>query len=94
MQPMGDIHAHYWLTLGMARAVGVNLTKALQEGQITRDQYADIVTRCRSCQWCEGCTNWLAQQTDIAETVPKTCANYETFKVLKTGAPLPTPERV
>ncbi len=49
MKPMGDVNFHYWLTLGMAKAVGVNLTDALHKGQISRAQYADIVTRCRGC---------------------------------------------
>lgn len=87
MQPMGDANAHYWLTLGMARAVGVNLTQALHEGRITRAQYADIVTRCRTCAWGTdgGCAQWLARQSSLAEEVPKTCANHETFKALRAG---------
>jgi hypothetical protein len=38
MKQLGDVHYHYWLTLGMARAVGVSLTDALYEGQISRRQ--------------------------------------------------------
>ena len=88
MKPMGDAHFHYWLTLGMARAVGVSLTDALHDGRITRAQYADIVTRCRGCRWDGGCAAWLARQADLADTVPETCANHETFKALKAGRSL------
>lgn len=94
MQIMGDVHFHYWLTLGMAKAVGVSLTEALHDGRITRAQYADIVTRCRSCTWGGECTAWLARQSEIADSVPERCENHETFKALRagktlTGAPLP-----
>lgn len=88
MKPMGDVNFHYWLTLGMAKAVGVNLTDALHKGRISRAQYADIVTRCRGCEWGGDCTNWLAKQSCLAEEVPKTCANHETFKALRAGASL------
>lgn len=88
MQPMGDVHYHYWLTLGMAKAVGVSLTQALHDGRITRAQYADIVTRCRGCKWGGGCTEWLSRQSGIADEVPETCANHETFKALKAGKSL------
>lgn len=85
MKQLGDVHYHYWLTLGMARAVGVSLTDALYEGQISRRQYADIVTRCRLCEWNCGCTEWLARQTDIADEVPESCVNHDTFVALREG---------
>ena len=88
MQPIGDMNFHYWLTLGMAKAVGVNLTNALHEGRISRAQYADIVTRCCGCTWGGGCVDWLAKQTDIADEVPLSCANHDTFKALRAGASL------
>lgn len=84
-RPLGDINTHFWMTLGMARAVGVNLTDALHSGQITRPQYAQIVTRCRGCEIGGICTKWLAEQTNIAEEVPTSCENHDVFVALRKG---------
>ena len=83
--PLGDINSHFWLTLGMARAVGVNLNEAVHNGQITRSQYADIVTRCRGCEIRGTCTQWLAKQTTIADEVPTSCENHDIFVALRRG---------
>jgi len=80
-----DAQSRYWLTLGMAKAIGVNLTESLHSGQITRAQFTEIVSRCLQCETCDICTEWLAQQIAIAEKVPKTCANHAVFAALKAG---------
>ncbi len=43
MQTNGDARAHFWRVVKMAKANDVDLSTALDEGQITVDLYADTV---------------------------------------------------
>ena len=81
--PLGDSRAHFWLTLGMARTLGVTLTDALDSGQITRADYAETVTRCRGCDAALDCAVWMGQQTCSAESAPSYCANGPSLVALR-----------
>ena len=51
MKPLGPTGEHYFLALGMAKAAGVNLQAAIEEGPFDQAQWADLVQRCRGCDW-------------------------------------------
>lgn len=71
MHPMGNARRHYFLTIGMAGVCGVSLTAALRDGLITRQDFADWVARCRTCDDPEGCARWIdARRLDEAQTAP------------------------
>lgn len=84
--PLGTARDHFWLTLGMARSLGVNLTDALQRGDLGRGDYADLVTQCRGCDAARACVVWMGQQTDIAARAPDFCANQAAYGGLQDRA--------
>lgn len=75
MTQLGDIRTHYWMTAGMARAVGVDLAEARHSGVLSDQGYAALVTSCRSCCYMEECRAWLGTAGDGGAVVPEGCAN-------------------
>lgn len=74
MEEAGRLSRHFWLTQGMARAVGVNLNAALQEGRISRADYAQAIAECCHCAHHQRCLDWLAVNGAGAERQPAFCA--------------------
>ena len=70
------------LTRGMARAVGVNLVEAVQDGWYARAELARLVDRCAACGLSDHCTGWLAV-TQRAETLPDYCHNKAEIEALR-----------
>ena len=66
----------------MAKANRVDLSDALEEGQITVDEYADMITGCRGCSQVGACDKLLAGQPVLSEA-PDYCVNRKTFAQLK-----------
>ena len=44
-----DIDMHFYLTRAMARRHGVNLSEALNQGLLTRADFAAMVSHCADC---------------------------------------------
>ncbi len=80
--PLGDIEKHFWLTRSVARCVGVSLTDAMAEDQLSPDGYAELVTRCRASDCSGRCQAWLALQHELAESAPEFCANADALNAL------------
>ena len=74
---LGEPNRAFWLTRSVARTVGVNLSEAMNEGRLSADEYAGLVTRCRMCPHPETCEVWLAANGAGAPLVPDHCANAE-----------------
>jgi hypothetical protein len=74
---------HFWLTQGMSRTVGVNLTDAIARGRMTRGDLADLVVRCGSCEFAERCVRWMAEGAHTDEAPPAYCLNHEAIEALK-----------
>lgn len=68
-------------TRGMARVLGVNLTSAVVDGWLSREELADLVQRCEDCICTEKCTAWLAR-TVTAEAAPAFCPNKAAIEAL------------
>lgn len=71
----------WWLTRGMARISGVNLSQAVVEGWLSREELAGIVARCTGCAASSGCDRWLAQ-SGKATAMPEFCPNKATIEAL------------
>ncbi|MBP9950909.1 MAG: hypothetical protein KBF27_04010 [Cypionkella sp.] len=71
-------------TRGMTRALGVNLTKAVVQGWVSRDHLQALVATCQSCAQTACCTDWLARTTR-AEAVPGFCPNKPEIEALGGG---------
>ncbi|WP_368186765.1 DUF6455 family protein [Aestuariibius sp. HNIBRBA575] len=74
MHPMGNPRDHFWLTIGMSKAVGANLGDALRDGKLTQRSYAEIINACRTCDNPQGCKHWL-DQNPSATAAPDYCRN-------------------
>lgn len=74
MHPMGDARDHFWLTIGMSKAVGIDLAAALKSGEMPQADYAQMVTRCRRCDNPTGCRALLDQHPEL-EMAPEYCTN-------------------
>ncbi|GAA4221009.1 hypothetical protein GGQ68_000329 [Sagittula marina] len=74
---------HYWLVQRMAKATGVDLVRAMDAGVLDHDTWAGIVTRCRGCQWAEGCDHWLATPSKDTRALPEPCLNRDRLAGLK-----------
>ncbi|SDN55463.1 hypothetical protein SAMN05216196_101886 [Lutimaribacter pacificus] len=88
MHRLGNPIKHFWLVQDMARAASVDLADARRDGRLTTEDWAAMVTRCRGCQWAEGCQHWLRaqQQDDDSAEVPPACANRAVFDSLREPA--------
>lgn len=75
----------WWLTHGMARAVGVNLPRAVIEGWLTRRELASLVNRCQACACSESCTSWLALAERDEGALPGFCCNKADIEALSTA---------
>lgn len=82
-RPLGDPRRHFWLAQSMAKATGVDLTAAMQEGRIAQEDWADLITRCRGCAWAEDCADWLDTLQDGAAEAPAACVNADVLARLR-----------
>lgn len=73
------------LTRGMARVLGLNLTRAVLDGWLTREELADLVDRCQVCERSGECTVWLARIV-TSEALPGYCANKHLLESLSPSA--------
>ena len=78
MKPLGPERTHYWLAQRMAKTAGVDLAAAAESGALTQPDWAETVTRCRSCTWAEECSSWLDEHATV-ERAPDTCVNAGLF---------------
>ncbi|WP_397542884.1 DUF6455 family protein [Roseovarius salis] len=81
MTPLGDPRRHYWLLQDMARATGVDLVRAFEEGRLGQNEWAETVERCRACGWAGGCRAWLASGV-VDAAPPRPCRNRARFAIL------------
>ena len=78
-----DIDVHFWLTRGLARRMGVNLTEAMRFGVLTRTDFAQMVSRCRECSaGVQACISFLAE-ADPAQGLSDACANKSILEDLR-----------
>lgn len=81
-RPLGDEITHYWLALGMAKAVGLDLQAEIEAGRFSQEAWADTVQHCRGCTWAWRCPGWMAAHPTI-EAAPETCVNAARFNALR-----------
>lgn len=89
MKPLGPTSSHYWKALSMAKAVGVDLQAAIDEGRFSQEEWARTVRKCRGCRWGDDCSYWLDRHEAVDEA-PETCVNARLFAALKAGQSGPT----
>ena len=81
-QVAGDPQLHFWLTRSVAKVMGVNLSEAMAQSQLSAQEYASLVTACRQCALVENCQCWLGKQKSISASTPPGCANAKALQNL------------
>lgn len=76
---LGDPARHFFMTRSVARAMGIHLGDAMQDGHLAPEAYSAMVTRCRACPMVANCETWLATQTSGAAKPPEGCCNGDAF---------------
>lgn len=76
-----DAYRAWWLTRGMARISGVNLSHAVVEGWLQRAELDRLVTRCAGCRQSASCEGWLAT-SGPARSMPEFCPNKPAIEAL------------
>jgi hypothetical protein len=82
MQTLGDARAHFWRVIKMAKACDVDLSTALDEGQIDIDGYEEMITGCRGCTQVGQCDKALATVEKL-DQAPEYCVNKDIFADLR-----------
>lgn len=75
----------FWMARGMAHSAGVPLVRGVVEGWITRQELAQIITRCQTCNAVQTCTTWLGTPHEVTAT-PGFCANKPDLDALANPA--------
>lgn len=86
MKPLGPEREHYWLALSMAQSTGLDMQAEIDKGTFSSEGWSDLVTRCRGCQWVEGCQRWLQserQSDHLTADPPQQCPNAKVFETLR-----------
>lgn len=79
-----DIDVHFWLTRGLARRLGINITEAMRSGVLTRADFAAMVARCRDCEaGVQACIGYLSEAPSAPDTAPECCANRAVLETLR-----------
>jgi Family of unknown function (DUF6455) len=76
-----EAHKAWWLTRGMARISGVNLSRAVVEGWLQRAELDLLVARCATCETAKQCEGWLVR-SGAARTMPDFCPNKPGIEAL------------
>ena len=81
----GGLDLHFWITRGMARRMGVNLSAAMQEGRLSQAVLARMVERCRDCPGAQGCLDFLSERDGPTAAVPDWCCHTAVLSRLRAG---------
>ncbi|WP_439124841.1 DUF6455 family protein [Marivita sp.] len=82
-RPLGDTGVHFWLLQRMAKTCGVNTAEAANRGDLDSEAWVDLVQRCRTCQWADGCKRWLeTHRSDLEAKPPTDCVNASLLRLL------------
>lgn len=82
MGVQGNVDLHFWITRGMARRMGVNLTEAMHDGFLTQADFAAMITRCRNCGGAQGCMAYLSEHPERVSAAPDWCQNGQILREL------------
>ncbi len=59
MKPLGKTMDHYWRVICMAGSLGVDLSELRENGRLSDAEWAEMVQKCRGCEWVGGCSSYL-----------------------------------
>lgn len=71
---------NYWLTHGMAKTLGLSISREIAAGRLDRRDLAAMIVRCGSCQFQERCFRWMGEGGGPG--APAFCLNHGAFAAL------------
>jgi hypothetical protein len=80
MNALGETRQYWVLSSGMARALGVNLAAAVQDGLLSTTDYARVLDNCRRCPDTCSCAGLLADPAGAGRLAR--CRNRPLFDAL------------
>jgi hypothetical protein len=84
MSMSGDTDLHFWLTRSVGRCIGLSFSAAMDQGQLSPDDYLDLVRACQGCSHVVPCQHWLGNQAGrIPRRAPDFCPNGAALDALK-----------
>lgn len=83
MQNPGTTHNDFLRVVNMAKSCQVDLSTALDLGQIDAPAYTDMVIGCGGCAHGGSCDRLLATAPSL-QAAPEYCVNRDTFGQLRT----------
>ena len=82
-RPLGKTGVHYWLVQRMAKTCGVDPAQAAKSGALDHENWVELVTKCRSCTWVDGCDRWLKRHVEDPDAAPPAeCRNADVLRRL------------
>ncbi|KFE36763.1 DUF6455 family protein [Thioclava atlantica] len=78
-----DIDMHFWITRGMARRVGLNLSEAIHQGFLSRTDFVQMIAACRKCGRTNSCLAVLSERSGGGEGLPDACPNAPILNSLR-----------
>jgi hypothetical protein len=85
MHVLGERMAHLRLVCGMAKATGTDVVRAFDYGDLSSEEWAEMVETCRGCEAADACAHWLADAPHWDEA-PGVCLNQKRFAALRKKA--------
>ncbi|MDX2482425.1 MAG: DUF6455 family protein [Pseudodonghicola sp.] len=82
---LGQIMAHVRLIGRMGKATDTDLIGAYEAGDLSQEEWAEMVQTCRSCDWADQCGAWIDRHGSAGEA-PEHCPNRCKFKEVQARA--------
>ncbi|MDF1716692.1 MAG: DUF6455 family protein [Antarcticimicrobium sp.] len=82
---LGRIMRHVRLISRMAKTTDADLVGAYETGDLSQEEWAEMVQSCRHCAWADDCDAWL-EAHEAAPCAPETCPNRARFAALRQRA--------
>ncbi len=82
MKPLRSQRAHYWLLQGMLRKSGADAVTAFDQGDMSSDDWAQLIESCRSCSAPCACRAFLDDPNATRAAPPEYCKNAEALEKL------------
>ena len=76
-QRLGPEKAHYWLVQRMLKRTGADAVAAFEAGELTSEDWAAMLTRCRTCAAPDKCLRLLDALDDTGHDAPDYCLNRD-----------------
>ncbi len=88
----GIFDQNFFLTQGIARAMGISLTEALADGRLDREGYAAMVARCHACPHSKDCKASISDPQVTRLGAPAYCRNRPALnEIAQRGQPRAQP---